>query len=557
MAENLSKLSGRKGLEENLFENLVGAIGPAGASPGALKQLADDYHVGEAIPFGTASFYDFLRRDHLTKKVVVCNGSSCLCAGTQDALVERLAGKMNPEEIGEICCLGRCYENGAFQYEGKNYSGNAIEQLDAILDGAASEPHGQCHVDQYHVESTLDRPMLTATFPGVGDYYSLLDRFLQQPSEVALNEVQASGLRGRGGAGFPLGLKWDSCRKENADEKYIVCNADEGDPGAYIDRYLLEEQPHRVLFGMLVAGYCVGASAGVLYIRAEYPQAQEAVAQAIREVEEAGYAGDAIQGSPFNFRFKIIKGAGAYICGEETSLLASIEGRRPEVSVRPPYPTTEGLYGKPTVVNNVESLACIHSILSMGGEAFAKIGTEKSTGPKLASLDGAFNRPGIYEVPMGTPLRVLVEELGQGFRRPTKAIQVGGPLGGVIPCEKIGELTFDFESFQNAGFLLGHAGIIGIPDSMPMIEYMKHLLRFCAVESCGKCFPCRLGSVRGEEMIGHAIEGTAKIDRQLLDDLLETLELGSLCGLGGGIPLPIRNILEYFPEELRPYFAGN
>ncbi|MGI9455356.1 MAG: NADH-ubiquinone oxidoreductase-F iron-sulfur binding region domain-containing protein [Aeoliella sp.] len=552
MADNLSKLSGRKGLEDNLFENLVGAIGPAGASPGALKQLADDYHLGEAIPFGTASFYDFLRRDHLDKKVVVCNGSSCLCAGTQDDLVGKLTGKLNRDEIGEICCLGRCHENRAFQYQGQNYSGDAIEQLDAILDGNAS-----VHVDRYHVQSTMDPPMLTAPFSGVANYYSLLDEFLQQPSKIALEEVKTSGLRGRGGAGFPLGLKWDSCRVENSAEKYIVCNADEGDPGAYIDRYLLEEQPHSVLFGILVAGYCVGAESGVLYIRAEYPRAQEAVATAIREIEEAGYAGQSIQGSKLNFTFKVVNGAGAYICGEETSLLASIEGRRPEVSVRPPYPTVEGLYGKPTVVNNVESLACIHDILSIGGDAFARIGTEKSTGPKLASLDSAFNRPGIYEVPMGTPLQVLVEELGQGFSRPTKAIQVGGPLGGIVPCTKIGELTFDFESFQNAGFLLGHAGIIGIPEEMPMIEYMKHLLHFCAVESCGKCFPCRLGSVRGEEMLGHAINGTAKLDRGLLDDLLETLELGSLCGLGGGIPLPIRNVLEHFAEELSPHFAGN
>ncbi len=550
MAGNISKLSARKGLDKNLFDNLVETIGRGKGSPDALIQLAEEYHLGTAIPYGTASFYDFLRRDHLDKKVVVCNGSSCLCSGTQDGLIAKLGEKVDRDEIGHITCLGRCHENGSFQYQGRNYSGDAIDRLDEILVEPA--PSTQ---DRYHIESIIDPPVLTATCPDVSEFYAPLKKILQQPAEAVLAELKVSGLRGRGGAGFPIGLKWEACKAAASDEKYIVCNADEGDPGAYIDRYLLEERPHSVLFGMLVAGYCVGARQGVLYIRAEYPRAQETVAAAIGELEAVGLAGPSIAGSDFHFAFKITQGAGAYICGEETSLLASIEGRRPEVSVRPPYPTTEGLFGKPTVVNNVETLACVHHVLSVGGKAFAEIGTEKSTGPKLASLDGSLNRPGIYEVPMGTPLEVLIEELGQGFRRPTKAIQVGGPLGGIVPCSMIDKLTFDFESFQSAGFLLGHAGIIGIPESMPMIRYIEHLMAFCAVESCGKCFPCRIGSVRGSEMMQQAAGGSGKMDRQLLDDLLETLELGSLCGLGGGIPLPIRNALEHFSEELEPYFS--
>lgn len=521
-----------------------------------------------AVPFGTASFYDFLKRDHLDKKVLVCNGSSCLCAGTQKNLVRRLTeslehlGQGGPDAIGEITCLGRCHENGSFQFQGQNFSGDAIERLEEILDHSQEEPNGSLplhhdheRADHYHVQSLLTPPILTAPFPGVASYYEPLRKILQQPSETALAQMRQSKLRGRGGAGFPAALKWEACRREAEPIKYIVCNADEGDAGAYIDRYLMEQRPHSVLFGMLVAGYCSGAEAGVLYIRAEYPQAHESIAHAIGELEASGYLGQSILGSALNFTFKIIKGQGAYICGEETSLLASIEGRRPEVSVRPPYPTTEGLYGKPTVVNNVESLACVHHVFSIGGEAFAQIGTSESTGPKLASLDSAFHRPGIYEVPMGTPLRVLVEDLGQGFRRPTKAIQVGGPLGGIVPCSKIDELNFDFESFRAAGFLLGHAGIVGIPTSFPMIQYMQHLLAFCAVESCGKCFPCRLGSIRGAELVEQAIDGTGKMDRQLLNDLLETLELGSLCGLGGGIPLPIRNLLEHFSSELEPYLS--
>lgn len=555
MSKNISNLSGRKGLDENLFESVAGVVGPAGPHPDAIQQVAEDFHLGPAVPYATATFYDFLHREHLEKKVVVCNGSSCLCAGTQDGLVEKLAGTFSRDDVGEICCLGRCHENAAFQYQGQNYSGSAIEQFDDIVGGKA--PAGSAvQRDEYHVESMLDQPLLTALFPGVDAYYALLAETLRRKPADVLEEIKTSGLRGRGGAGFPMGIKWESAGNQPSDKRYIVCNADEGDPGAFIDRYLMEQQPYAVLFGMLVGGYCVGAEDGVLYIRAEYPESQEAIAAAIGELEAAGLVGENILGSGFNFRFKIIKGAGAYICGEETSLISSIEGRRAEVSVRPPYPTVEGLYGKPTVVNNVESLSCVHSILRLGGEKFAEIGTERSTGPKLASLDGAFNRPGIYEAPMGTPLSVIVDELGQGFRRPTKAIQVGGPLGGIIPVGKLKELTFDFESFNAAGFLLGHAGIVGIAEEVPMMEYMKHLLHFCAVESCGKCFPCRLGSVRGEELVEQALDGSGKMNRQLMDDLLETLELGSLCGLGGGIPLPIRNILEHFADEVNPYFLG-
>ena len=555
MSKNIGKLSGRKGLGDNLFERVAGAVGPAGPRPEAIQQIAEDFHLGAAVPYATASFYDFLHREHLDKKVAVCNGSSCLCAGTQQDLADKLAATFSRDDIGEICCLGRCHENAAFQYQGQNYSGDAIGQWDAIVAGKA--PAGSdAQRDSYHVESTLEQPILTAEFPGVAEFYNPFEQALRAEPEDVLAEIKTSGLRGRGGAGFPMGLKWESAKNEPSDQRFIICNADEGDPGAFIDRYLLEQQPHAVLLGMLVAGYCVGACEGVLYIRAEYPESQEAIAQAIAELESAGLVGDDIRGSGFDFRFKVIKGQGAYICGEETSLIASIEGRRAEVNVRPPYPTVEGLYGKPTVVNNVESLSCVHHILTIGGDAFAQIGTERSTGPKLASLDGAFNRPGIYEVPMGTPLVTIVEDLGQGFRRPTKAIQVGGPLGGIVPINLVEEMTFDFESFKEAGFLLGHAGIVGIPESMPMIEYAKHLLHFCAVESCGKCFPCRLGSVRGEELLGQAIDGVGKIDRALLDDLLEALELTSLCGLGGGIPLPIRNILDHFSDEISPYFAG-
>jgi NADH-quinone oxidoreductase subunit F len=306
--------------------------------------------------------------------------------------------------------------------------------------------------------------------------------------------------------------------------------------------------------GMLIAGYITGAEYGVVYIRGEYPESVTIVQEAISEIVSAGFCGKDILGSGFNFDFKLIKAQGAYICGEETALLSSIEGQRPEVRVRPPYPTQQGLFNKPTVVNNVETLACVPYIMKHGGAAFAAIGTAKSSGTKLLSLDGYFNNPGIYEVDMGTPLHKVIYDLAGGFRAPVKAMHIGGPLGGLVPVSKIDSLTVDFDSFSKEGFLLGHASIVCIPENFPLIEYLEHLFRFTAHESCGKCFPCRLGSTRGYEMIEKSRTSDYKMDRVLMNDLLETLETGSLCALGGGLPLPVKNALMYFSEELKEYF---
>jgi len=549
MSRNISALSGRKGLDDNLFDRIV-KIGATRASAPDHELLAKEYLVGEAITFGAASFYDLISEEVASKKALVCDGSACLCAGTQDKVVDELKKHMDESEIGTITCLGRCHENSAFYYGGWNYSGTAIDQLDKVIgkDGTGSK-------DPYHVESLLDTPILTAEFPGVDSYYTAFrDVVLKKTGDELIGEVQTSNLRGRGGAGFPTGFKWNAAKEAPGGKKYIVCNADEGDPGAYIDRYLLKHQPHSVLFGMMTAGYAVGADEGCLYIRAEYPDAVQIIGRAIQELESCGLLGDNICGSSFSFSFKVVVGAGAYICGEETALLASIEGRRPEVDVRPPFPTTEGLFGKPTVVNNVESFANIHEIVANGGAAYAAVGTEKSAGPKLLCLDGMFNRPGLFEVPMGTPLSTVINELGQGFRKPVKALHIGGPLGGLVPVAKIDSLTIDFESFSSGGFLLGHGSIVCVPESFPMIRYVEHILDFCAFESCGKCFPCRLGATRGHELVTGAIEGGALIDRQLFEDLIETMEKGSLCAHGGGIPLPIRNSLMYFNDELKPYF---
>jgi NADH-quinone oxidoreductase subunit F len=265
--------------------------------------------------------------------------------------------------------------------------------------------------------------------------------------------------------------------------------------------------------------------------------------------------GSNIGNSGFDFEFKIIQAQGSYICGEETALINSIEGQRPEVRVRPPYPAQRGLFNRPTVVNNVETLAALHYIISEGGEAWKAIGTENSSGTKLVCLDSYFNKPGMYEVVMGTPMKTVIEDLGGGFKEAVKAVQIGGPLGGVVPVEKLSELTLDFESFKENGFLLGHASVVSIPEDYPMIKYIEHLFDFASYESCGKCFPCRLGTKRGHELASKAIQGRETIDRELFQDLLTTLEQGSLCAHGGGIPLPIRNIVHYFDDELKNYFS--
>jgi len=549
MSFNLSELSGRKGMENNLFDRM-GKLAREEGTPSieALDQLAEEFLVGKANTYGAISFYDFLKPENRDKKVYLCNGSACQCAGTQDEVSEQLQAHFKASEIGHMTCLGRCHENAAFHYQGANYSGTAIQQLDTIVNGEGFESK-----DEYQVGHN-GQAVLTRPFPGVEKFYAPFLKALKQPSADLLAAITESGLRGRGGAGFPISKKLDFCRMAEGDLKFVICNADEGDPGAYSDRYLMEEQPHAVLLGMLISGFITGAQQGIVYLRAEYPAAAKVTQAAINELQKVGLLGEQIGGTDFSFQIRLIQAQGSYICGEETALINSIEGQRPEVRVRPPYPAQQGLFNKPTLVNNVETLAALGFILENGGGAWKSIGTERSSGTKLVSLDSLFKKPGIYEVEMGTPLSEVVFTLGGGFKKPVKALHIGGPLGGLVPYWKIQDLKIDFESFAEHGFLLGHASVVSIPSEIPMLEYLQHLLSFAAYESCGKCFPCRLGTQRGAEMLEQAVAGRATIERQLFDDLLETLEKGSLCAHGGGIPLPIRNALHYFSDELKPYF---
>ncbi len=548
MSNNLSYLLGRKGINKNLFEELGNAAAETG-TPDAqtLDKLHLDFLVGKSTVHGTVSFYDFLKPENKGKKAYICNGSACMTAGTQTELRNKLSANFSENEIGEMCCLGRCHENSAFHVDGKNFSGTDINNIENIKQGRVTT------VEKYNVACKGTAVLTKATLP-VKEYYKTFTTFLQKTPDELLLELKASGLRGRGGAGFPMAFKLESCKNTSSDSKFIVCNADEGDPGAYSDRYIMENRPHALLMGMMMAGYIAGASCGVVYIRGEYPESVAIISLCIDQLRKENLLGENINGSGFNFDFKVIKAQGAYICGEETALLSSIEGQRPEVRVRPPYPTQQGLFNKPTVVNNVETLANLPFIYENGGKAYAAIGTAKSTGTKLISLDGYFHRPGIYEVDMGTPLSVVIYELGGGFRKPVKAMHIGGPLGGLVPISKIENLSIDFDSFAREGFLLGHASIVCIPEDFPLIKYIEHLFKFTAHESCGKCFPCRLGSTRGYEMIEKAQNEDYKIDLTLMNDLLETLETGSLCALGGGLPLPVKNAMKYFESELSPYF---
>ncbi len=551
MSKNITNLSGRKGIQDNLFDKMGQLAQTTGApSKEELALLADEFLLGKANTYGVTTFYDFLKPDNKGKKAYVCNGTACKNAQTQDKVKSVLGQHYAEEEIGHITCLGRCHENGAFQLDGHNYSNLSEMQMEQVITGKQ-----QPKSDNYHVEA-LGSGVLTKGLDGGWEQFAekwVHFHMLGAEPHKVLTEIKAAQLRGRGGAGFPIGIKLAGLAAEDSDTKFIICNADEGDPGAYSDRYLLEQQPFSVLFGMMIAGLASGAEWGILYIRAEYPEAVTIIEEAIDTLRQKQLIGRNSITPDFKFDFKVIKAQGAYICGEETALINSIEGQRPEVRTRPPYPTQQGLFGKPTAVNNVETLAALPSLF-LDGAAFAKIGTVKSTGTKLISLDSFFNRPGIYEVDMGTPLTQVIEHLGQGFREKIKGLHIGGPLGGIVPMEKIKDLTIDFESFKANGFLLGHASIVCIPETKSMMEYLEELMDFAAYESCGKCFPCRLGTQRAYELIQKANRSNYLIDRVLFDDLLFTLETGSLCAHGGGIPLPVRNAMEFYKDELAQYF---
>ncbi len=384
------------------------------------------------------------------------------------------------------------------------------------------------------------------------DGYQGLQKVLKQYSpEDAVNELKVSALRGRGGGGFPAWMKWNFAYKTQADEKYMICNGDEGDPGAYMDRSILEGDPHSVLEGMIIGGYVIGAQKGYFYIRAEYPLAIERVQKAIDQAREYGILGKNILGSKFSFDLDIRLGAGAFVCGEETALIASIEGKRGCPSPRPPYPSVRGLWSKPTVINNVETLANIPSIFRNGGEWFAKIGSESSKGTKVFALTGKVKNSGLIEVPMGITLREIVYDVGGGVldNKKIKAVQTGGPSGGVIPEDYL-DTPVDYENLQKLGSIMGSGGMIVMDEDDCMVDIAKFYLRFCVDESCGKCAPCRIGGVQMLEFLKMISRGQAtQEDIRTLEKICKATQKASLCGLGQTAPNPVVSTLRYFRKE--------
>ncbi|MGZ4273228.1 MAG: complex I 51 kDa subunit family protein, partial [Solirubrobacteraceae bacterium] len=392
--------------------------------------------------------------------------------------------------------------------------------------------------------SVLEEGVLTRP----GDWSGLARALESHTPESLLDEVKQANVRGRGGAGFPAGTKWRFTRGANGAEKFIVANGDEGDPGSYIDKYRMERNPVLVLEGLALAGFAVGAGHGFVLTRSEYPESKPVLDAAVQQARAGGWLGENILDSGFDFDITIVEGAGSYVVGEETALLACLQGLRGTVSARPPFPAERGVFGLPTVVNNTETLANMAFVAAAGADAYAALSPDtETTGSKLVCFNERFMRPSVYEVPFGMTVRELCEDVAGGLRdgRTIKAVQIGGPLGGILPASKL-DTPFDFDALAAEGCMVGHGSICAFDDHTDMRALAVHLLRFGAHESCGKCFPCRIGLSRAHDMFA----ADAPVNRERFEQLLETLELGSLCAHGSGMPAPLRSLLAHFPDEL-------
>jgi len=393
---------------------------------------------------------------------------------------------------------------------------------------------------------------------GADGYEGLAKALAMKPEEV-IEEVKKSGLRGRGGGGFPTGTKWQFTRNAQGDKKYVICNADEGDPGAFMDRSVLEGDPHRIVEGMIICGYAVGADEGYIYCRAEYPLAIKRLQDAIKQATEVGLLGNNIFGRGFNFTLHIKEGAGAFVCGEETALIASIEGRRGMPRPRPPFPAVSGLWGKPSNINNVETFANIPSIMRDGGDFFASRGTETSKGTKVFALAGKINNTGLAEVPMGITMREIIFEIGGGIPddKKFKAVQIGGPSGGCLPDQLL-DLAIDYESLTKAGAMMGSGGLVVMDETTCMVDIARYFLKFTQDESCGKCTPCREGTKRMLEILNRICddEGTEE-DIPLLESMAKSIKAGSLCALGQTAPNPVLSTLNFFRDEYEAHIKDH
>ncbi len=488
-----------------------------------------------------------------------------------EALSTQLQNKGLDVKLKRTGCMGMCYNEVLVEVSspqnGRTFYGRVTpEKVDRIINEhlIGGKPVTEWIIPDKEINSLLAKQKRIVLRncgvidpESIDDYlaadgYKAIDKVLRSmsPQEV-ISEVTNSGLRGRGGAGFPTGIKWGFARKSPGAQKYIICNADEGDPGAFMDRSVLESDPHSVIEGMLIAGYAVGASEGYIYVRAEYPFAVQRLEVALARAREAGFIGNSILGYDFDFNIKIRQGAGAFVCGEETALIMSLEGRRGMPRFRPPFPAQSGLWGKPTTINNVETLANIPWIILHGAETYSKYGTEKSKGTKVFALAGKIARGGLIEVPMGITIREIVFDIGGGTSTGLgfKAIQIGGPSGGVIPAS-LADTPIDYESVTNTGAIMGSGGLIVMDTSSCMIDIAKFFLNFTQAESCGKCTFCRIGTLRMLEVLQRITEGNGKEgDIELLEELARNVKRASLCGLGQTAPNPVLTTIKYFRDE--------
>ena len=465
-----------------------------------------------------------------------CRGLACYVArGDDPARWTRAC-----ESSSRVYCLGKCYRAPAAGDDSERPAISVSAGEAVILGNVATG--GARTLEAYRSRGG----------------YQALDRALKLSPEEIVAAVEASGLRGRGGAGFPTGRKWRAVFASKGRTRYVVANADEGDPGAYIDRCILEDDPHRVLEAMAVAGYAVGAQKGYIYVRAEYPDARFRLETAIEEARGSGLLGKSILGSPFSFDLQLEIGRGSYLCGEETALLNAIEGLRPEVRARPPYPADCGLFGCPTLVNNVETLAAVPWIIEHGPARFRALGLPASYGTKVVSLNSLFNRPGLYEVEFGVSVRHIIEHLGGGLRAGTlKGVIIGGPLAGVIPPSLV-DTVFGFDELHAIGASVGHGGIVAFDERTSIPDLVHHVFDFGAYESCGKCTPCRLGARRVEAIFGGIVTaGRATLaDRSEWLDLIHALSLTSLCGHGSGLAEFASSIVQHYAHELQACFVS-
>ncbi len=524
------------------------------------------------------------RQKQFRCRLLVCASTPCISSGAlavEDALKKAVEAEGLQTEIETVGtgCLGPCSRGPlvTVQFEGKQdviYEGVTSELAQQIiakhlkgasvpeLDAKALAPEWPFFAKQKKLvlaESGTLNPEKIESYIARGGYTAIGEALREMTSEEVCSTIVKSGLRGRGGAGFPTGLKWDMVRKASGERKYVVANGDEGDPGAYMDRTLMESDPHRVLEGMAIAGFAVGADQGFIYVRGEYPLAAKRLGKAIRQAERKGLLGSRILDSNFNFRIDIRMGAGAFVCGEETALMQSIMGRRGQPVPRPPYPANRGLWGGPTLINNVETFGNITCIILKGAEYYASFGTEKTKGAKIFALAGKVNNTGLIEVPIGVTLREIVFDIGGGIRdgRPFKAAQTGGPSGGCIPAEYL-DTPIDYETLQKLGSIMGSGGLIVMDDQSCMPDVAKFFMEFCMDESCGKCGPCRGGTVQMHRMLVKITNGSATMeDLTKLEELCLMVKETSLCGLGNTCPNPIYSTLRYFREEYESHIRDH